>query len=72
MEPVAKVQEQRQGGKYLAIARADAERIAGPQMVSEKKEEEVVPVSYLEELYGAASYRSGSSSQNEGYITERD
>ena len=56
----------------MAIARADAERIAGPQMVSEKKEEEVVPVSYLEELYGAASYRSGSSSQNEGYITERD
>lgn len=26
----------------------------------------------MEELYGATSYRSGSSSKNEGYISERD
>ena len=26
----------------------------------------------MEELYGAASYRSGSTSKNEGYISERD
>jgi len=36
------------------------------------EEDEKQPVSYMEELYGAASYRSGSSSKNEGYISERD
>ena len=40
-------------------------------MGEQKKEEEKQPVSYLEELYGAASDRSGSSSKNEGYISER-
>ena len=32
----------------------------------------MAPISYLEELYGATSYRSGTSSQNEGYISEKD
>ena len=35
-------------------------------------EEDKQPVNIMEELYGATSYRSGSSSKNEGYISERD
>ena len=50
----------------MAIARGRKDSEGEP-----KKEEEKQPVSYLEELYGAASDRSGSSSKNEGYISER-
>ena len=42
------------------------------QMASKTVEEERKPVNILEELYGETSYRSGSSSKNEGYISERD
>lgn len=41
-------------------------------MTDDKKQEQKAPVNFMEELYGATSYRSGSSSKNEGYISERE
>jgi len=66
----------RQGDKYLAIARSqykvDTDPEEEPMAAKPIEEQEKQPVNIMEELYGATSYRSGSSSKNEGYISERD
>ena len=67
----------RTGDKYLAIARFNEPRRkisnhSDPSDVNKSKDEEIQPTNYIEELYGATSLRSGDSSKNEGYISERD
>ena len=45
---------------------------APSEAVKSKEDEDIQPVNFMEELYGATSSRSGDSSKNEGYISENN